>query len=264
MSSALRELVDVNVNLSRWPLRRLPGDEPDKLVAKLRAQHVVQAWAGSFDGLLHRDVAGVNRRLAEQCRAHGAGLLVPFGTINPQLPDWQEDVRRCAVDHQMPGIRLHPNYHGYELTDPKFAELLRLAGGRGLVVQIVVTMDDERMQHPLLRVPHVDLQPLPELLPTVPNLSVVVLNAFRSMSIGQVATLAQAGRVYFDFAMLEGVGGLDKLLRDVPVDRVLFGSHFPLFCFESAHAKLRESAVSGKIAHAICSGNAQSLATQSR
>src|SRR5262249_34048486 len=42
--------VDVNVNLSRWPFRRLKGDEPAELVAKLRSQNVVQAWAGSLDG----------------------------------------------------------------------------------------------------------------------------------------------------------------------------------------------------------------------
>jgi len=42
-------------------------------------------------------------------------------------------------------------------------------------------------------------------------------------------------------SMLEGVGGVEKLLDVVPVDRVLFGSHLPLFVLESAVFKMRES-----------------------
>ncbi len=36
-------IVDTNISLSRWPFRRLPGDEPEKLVATLRHRGVVQA-----------------------------------------------------------------------------------------------------------------------------------------------------------------------------------------------------------------------------
>ncbi len=253
------QIIDTNVNLSRWPLRRLSLDDPSKLVAKLRQHGVVQAWAGSFDGLLHKDIASVNLRLTEDCRKYGDGLLIPFGSVNPALPDWEDDVRRCHEQHQMPGIRLHPNYHGYQLDDSRFVRLLELAGERKLIVQISLTMEDERMQHPLLRVPHVDTGPLLDMIGDRPDVPMVVLNAFRSLRANQAASLASAGNVYFEIAMLEGVGCVEKLLREVPLDRVLFGSHAPLFIFESALGKLHESALGGATRKAICNDNASRL-----
>lgn len=252
-------IVDVNVNLSRWPFRRLPGDEVPLLLKKLQAMNVGQAWCGSFDGLLHKDLGGVNARLADECGKHPPGRLVPFGSVNPTLPDWREDLRRCHEDFRMPGIRLHPNYHGYRLDDPLFDELLGLAVRRKLIVQLVVRMEDVRMQHPLMRVPDVDTQPLPDLVAARPNLRLVMLNAQRTLRGDTLRSLAGAGNVYFEIAMLEGVAGISRLLRDVPIERLLFGSHFPFFHLEAAVLKLRESDLPPSQTVAISRENAEQL-----
>jgi hypothetical protein len=252
-------LTDVNVSLSRWPLRRLPCDEPEKLVAKLRARGVTRAWAGSFDGLLHKNLAAVNARLADDCRRHGHGLLMPFGSVNPRSPDWEEELRRCAEEHRMPGIRLHPNYHGYALDDPAFARLLRLAAERRLVVQLAIVMEDERMMHPRLRVEPVDAAPLVDRVTRTSGLRLVLLNAFRTMHGPALRQLADAGEVCVEISMLDGVGGVGKLLGQLPASRILFGSHAPLFYFESAELKLRESPLTPEQLRAIRSENAERL-----
>ncbi len=236
------------------------GDDTSVLVAMLRDQRVTQAWAGSFDGLLHKDIASVNGRLADQCRRHGRGLLVPFGSINPKLPDWEENLRRCAEEHRMPGLRLHPNYHGYKLDDPDFVRLLRLAAERHLIVQLVLVMEDERMMHPLLRVEPVETAPLADLVKQTPGLRLVLLNALRTLRGQPLLDLIAAGEVYVEISMLEGVGGVAMLLGQLPAHRVLFGSHAPLFYFESALLKLKESTLSEQQLRAIRSKNARALA----
>lgn len=252
-------IIDTNVYLSRWPFRRLPGDEPEALVAKLRQRNVVQAWAGSFDGLLHRDIDGVNIRIAQACRTYGQGILVPFGSINPKLPDWQEDVRRCQEVHEMPGIRLHPNYHGYKLDDPVFAELLKLATARRLIVQIALCMEDQRTQSPLMRISPVDITPLAGVVHDTPGLRLELLNRTSHISQEQFRAALTAGDVYTDISMVEGVAGVARFIQEVPLPRVLFGSYYPFYDFESALLKIQESGLDEGSQKDICEGNARRL-----
>jgi len=249
-------VIDVNIWLSRWPFRRLPLDETSRLVERLHSLGITQAWAGSFDGLLHRDMADVNRRLAAECALH-PDMLIPFGTINPTLPDWREDLRRCHEDHGMPGIRLIPNYHGYNLDDARLAELLDLAGQRRLIVQLVLRMEDDRTHHPLLRVPDVNPEPLTGLIQPRPQLRLVVLNGMRTLRPDSVAQLAQAGSVWFDIGMLEGAAGIEKLLPLVSHERLLLGTYAPFFYPESAVLKLQESELAQIQKHALIDQNAR-------
>jgi uncharacterized protein len=252
-------MIDTNVNISRWPFRRLAGDETPDLVARLRKGNVIQAWAGSFDGILHKDIGGVNARLAADCANYGKGFLTPFGSINPKLPDWQEDVRRCAQDYRMPGIRLHPNYHGYEVKDPIFAELLHVAAASGLIVQLVASMEDIRTQHPLMRVPPVDLSALVEVVKSQPSTRLMLLNWWPALRGQQLRPLADAGELYFDFSTLEGIEGVARLVEQLPPERDLFGSNFPLFLFEAAVLKVQESGLPEDRKSMLFEGNARRI-----
>lgn len=245
-------IIDTNVHLFDWPFRKLKYSRTKALVAKLRKHRIVQAWAGSYEGLLHKNLDGVNARLAKECRTNGENMLLPFGTVNPALPDWEEDVRRCQEKYRMSGIRLYPSYHNYNLQSPAVVRLLQVAHRRGLLVQLVVRMEDPRVHLPVILTPPVDVGALPELLAKEPGIRLQLLNAFNGTDPlrGPVGRrLIEQTEVTFDFSHVEGQGGLGKLIagdRDagrspLPVARLAFGSHAPYFPCESALFKLFES-----------------------
>lgn len=232
--------IDTHVTLFPWPGRRLPHDDPAALFGVLERHGITQAWAGTFEGILQRDLRAVNARLAEACGRSG-GRCVAFGSVNPTLPDWEEDMRRCHETHRMPGVRLNPNYHGYTLADDRFRRLLVLAAERRLLVQVACLIEDTRTQNPLLSVPDVDLAPLPGMLRAVPAARVLLLNAGKAVETAAFRPLAAMGQVAVEIARVEGVGGVGRLLRGPLAGRVVFGSHAPFFIYESAIIKLFES-----------------------
>jgi predicted TIM-barrel fold metal-dependent hydrolase len=254
-------LIDTNVYLSHWAVRRSWAESPAGVVEKLRRHGVTSAWVGSFDGVLQTDIAGVNARLADACARAGSGVLQPFGTINPTFPDWEEDLRRCHEIHRMPGVRLFPNYHGYTLDDARFARLLEVAKRRALLVQIVVSIEDDRSQNPALAAAPVPVAPLVDALQKVPGARVMLLNS-GSRVLGAsnplLVRLVSAG-VGFEIATLEGVAGIASLLQRTAGIRLSFGSHAPYFYFEAALLKLQESALSSEQLAALTHKNARAL-----
>ncbi len=248
------KITDCHVYLGSSPFRSLEGENTNTFVNRMMQRGVAEIWAGAFEGLLRRDVAGVNRQLAEKCRAHA--ILRPCGTINLALPAWQDDVKRCAEDHGMRVIRLHPNYHGYTLESPAFRELLALAAKKRLLVQLVAQMEDERTQHPNVSVAAVDLAPLAAIMKEAQDARVMLLNANAAMVLKH---LQGCPNVWLDFAMIEGVGGVENLLKSWPAERVVFGSYAPVFYWESAALKLQESALDKATMQSLCRQNAAAL-----
>lgn len=260
--------IDTNVHLLCYPFRDFKYGATQVLVDKLRRHNIRQAWAGSYSSLFHKNIDYVNASLTKECRKKGDGMLLPFGTVNPMFPDWEEDLRRCHEEYKMPGIRLYPGYHGYSLEQEPFTCLLRAATERNLLVQLVIAMEDERMQHPLVEVPNVDVSPLPEVLSGIPEARLQLVHPFRHVRGERLQLMVEETEVLFEISNLDGLGALGRIIegdhwymRDIsiPSERLLFGSHFPYFPLENSLFKFMESRLSEKQARTIMSKNAENL-----
>jgi predicted TIM-barrel fold metal-dependent hydrolase len=261
------DIIDCNVHLFEWPFRKLKYAKTEALVAKLRKHRITKAWAGSFEAVFNKQLDGINRRLADECRPRSAGNLVPFGSVNPAWPDWDEDLRRCHEQYQMPGVRLYPSYHGYTLDHPEFARMISEAAKRGLLVQIVLRMEDERVHHVATNVQTVNAAPLVDVLKKMPQAKVQLINSAGPLLGSNVSALVRDTQVTFDIAATEGNGGVGRLIEGknssyrgaIPVDRLMFGSHAPFFPCETALLKLFESPLSLEQLEKLMSANARKL-----
>src|SRR6266496_1017293 len=175
-SSEAPGIIDTNVNLFDWPFRALKYRNTKALVAKLKKHGIIEAWAGSFEALLSKDTNGVNARLAAECREHGPGFLIPFGSVNLAWPDWEEDVRRCHEVHKMPGLRIYPGYQPFDLDHPAMESLVKMSAERGLILQVVFGMEDPRVHHPIIHVGPVTFSPLLKAMNATPNAKVQLLH----------------------------------------------------------------------------------------
>jgi predicted TIM-barrel fold metal-dependent hydrolase len=261
-------IVDTNINLFQWPFRRLKYSDTAALVAKLKKHRVIEAWAGSFEALLQKDMNGVNERLARECRERGAGLLKPFGSVNLAWPDWEEDVRRCHEVFRMPGIRIYPGYQPFDLAHPGFKRLLAVTRERGLLLQIAFGMEDSRVHHPTLQLVPVTVGPLLDALKVEPKAKVQLLHFVGRPLGADLRQLMTQTSATIDFSRWEGTGAVGKLTGTapgsqgtppVPIDRVLFGSHAPFFPVETAILKLIESPFDQAQLLAMMQGNARRL-----
>ena len=253
-------IIDTNTYISRWPFRRLVGDETPDFVARLRKRNVAQAWAGSFDGILHKDIGGVNARLAADCRTHGKRLPGAFRIDQSQA---SRAGRRICGDARKstkcPAYACIPTTMGTASRIRYSRSSCTLAAARRLIVQLVISMEDVRTQHPLMRVPPVDVSALPQVIKSEPSVRLMLLNWAPALGGQPLQPLADAGAVYFDISTVEGIEGIARLVERLPSERILFGSHYPLFYFEAALLKMQESGLPEEQKQALFEGNARRL-----
>ena len=50
------DIIDTNVNLFKWPFRRMKYGDTRSLVAKLRKHRITKAWAGNFEALFSKSI----------------------------------------------------------------------------------------------------------------------------------------------------------------------------------------------------------------
>jgi predicted TIM-barrel fold metal-dependent hydrolase len=108
---------------------------PQAMIESMDAAGVDIAVGCSIGQMIDNDF------IAETVQAH-PDRIVGFGQVDPRRPDAQENLRRCARELGLKGVKLHPTMHGYHFADHGLLDpIFRICDEEGLVV-LVNALDD--------------------------------------------------------------------------------------------------------------------------
>jgi predicted TIM-barrel fold metal-dependent hydrolase len=248
-------IVDWCAYVGEWPTYELGYRDAPGLLALMDRCGVDAACVSLAGGMFYYDAREANERLWRELADHGDRLW-PVGTVNPTVITWREDVDDGLERLGMVGFRIHPSHHGYALDAPQVEALAAYLARVDRPLFIALHVDEERLQHPAIRVPDVAVADVAALIARAPE-TTFVLNAFKTT---QTVELYRAGidvgRVYMDVdAMDQDFEGLRRLVEQVGDGQLLYGSQMPFLYPEAAQMVVAYAGLPAASVEAIMEGN---------
>ncbi len=248
-------LIDVNTYIGHWPFRQLRHNTAEALLRRMDQHGIDRAVVGSIHGVFYKNVHLANEELAEQTRNHRDRLL-PFATLDPNYPGWEEDLRRCAEDMGLSGLRLFPQYHGYALDDSAALELVDAAAALGWCVQVPMRLVDRRQRHRFDLAEDLPAATFEQALNRRPAVKWMFLN-----TLGLNGARLAAGEFVIEISRLTAV--LQRNIQDFAatagVEHLAFGTGMPFNTPEPALLKLEILDLPAPAAERIAWRNAAAL-----
>ncbi len=252
-------IVDFFTGIGNWPFRKLKYGQPDQLIELLDREDIDRAVVYSITSILAKDCMEGNREVAESYPER----IIPFAVINPAFPGWEKDFRICFDEMGFRGLRLFPTYHGYDLNDICFSEIIVAAKEKSIPVALAVRVEDERQHHWLMKVPSLDLIAAVEAIGKYPEATFILSGAKYPELCLIKESLQQCDNWYFDIGRMQGrhssPGSVEVIVRaveDFGAERMLYGSNAPFQYVKSSLLKVQNASISDEEREMILSGNA--------
>ena len=254
MSSTGSGFVDVNCGMGRWPLKVERSMNAEQAARLARQEGTEHALVSSLEAILLYDPEEPNERLFRQTDGYSS-LMSPVPVLNLRLRNWEILLERYLRERVIRAVKLHPNYHGYHLTDEPARRLAARLSEAGVPLMVALRMEDERYHHSVMPVPSVDWDELLEFAAGHRSLRIIALNCYRNEAIRARST----PNLWVDLAFVEMYPTLADLIDHGDPGRILFGSNAPLFVARAAAMKVAWADLPPEIIAAVASGNARQL-----
>ncbi len=250
---------DFSCAIGPWAFRRLPVTTAEGTRKALKREGIDRAVVSSLPAVLYKNPHEGNVQLIEEI-GERSRTFVPFAVLNSEFPGWEEDLRRCAEELGMQGLRLYPNYQRYSLRKRPARDLVAKAGQLDWPVCISVRLEDERYHHWRMKVKPTPVREIAALALRLPATTIVLSGGSYAdiklffQEVGDRAnTFAEIGWLK---SPLEAVA---TCVQEFGAERLLMGTNFPLMVPWCGTAKVREADIPEAAKSAILGGNAAGI-----
>ncbi|MGE3821180.1 MAG: amidohydrolase family protein [Isosphaeraceae bacterium] len=231
------------------------GVEPDGLRDLLAPYGVVKAYAGRLEALWYENPHDANRLPMAVAATGGGPEVVAVPVLDPTIATWREELDRLAAAGPLTMVRLWPSYHRFRLSQA--GPLLDALAKRGTVVQVIARVEDPRRQHPLAQVADVSAAEVRDAARRHPSMRVLLSGATTQALLGLANGLPRSNNLWADVSQTDGAEAILDLTASPWAERLVFGTHAPIFVPEAAFARVLtdlDDFTAGTILHGNAAG----------
>ena len=254
----LTDAFDASSWVGSWPFINNFETDLTLLATQLESTGITGAAISPLAAILGPDPMMANLSLLEQVRDYSGDFRVRVVPIlDPSLPGWERDLALLLSEHRqaIAAIRIVPSYHSLGVAGAESTRLATAVAEANLGLCVQVRILDERAHHPLMVVPGVPADAIVNLAKAVPNGRILACGIFRS----ELPMLASAPNIFVELSSIESGDTLADAIEAMGADRLLLGTHAPVYYPLPAVAKLTSSDQPADVLDQITSGNARAF-----
>ena len=244
-------IVDINAWTGHWGTFPVKGGV-DEVREALMGIGVGRICLSPLHAVWCHNPHHCNDLVYEAARRYGE--IEPVPLLDPTIPSWRGELDRARRQARL--VKLVPAYSQYELTEAE--ALLEGLEESGLGVIVQTRIEDQRRQHPLARVPDLPSTTVAEMAERHPTLVVILGGATWRMILDLRDVLLNLPNFYAEVSQADGMDSLKLFVEAGLTDRLLFGTHAPLFVPMAGLARVVTD-LEDEPATAILGGNAQRI-----
>ncbi len=246
-----------------------------QLTKTISSMHIFPSTDGTAEGLLESmDIAGIRRSVvchiatnahqmhkvndfAISQKIRENGCLIPLGSLHPHAEDLEQELARL-IQAGLPGIKLHPDYMGFDFDDPVFDPILSLCEEHGMLVITHAGFDPLSPEHM-----HCTPVMVRRIMERHPFLKLVVAHLGGMNCEEDTLSLLCGQDVYLDTSLMTHRPQRSALLRKILLshapERLLFATDTPWTDAKAEVQALENTPLSQDVKDMIFHKNAEAL-----